>query len=406
MIYLILLSFAVVYFLLILYSNQVLKTLNISKTGRYVFWAISFLIFANVILQWFLRTKAVWTIFQQYSVGALVTWLIILVVVSSVLFLEDIQRFAKFLFREKTTENQHFPSRRKFVSLLGLGIASIPFMSVIYGVTRGKYDYKVWKYTLYYDDLPEAFDGYTITQISDIHAGSFDNRAKIQYGIDLINQQKSDVIMITGDIVNNLASELLPWKDILKQLKAKDGVFSVLGNHDYGDYSAWETPEAKAENFENLKDIQREMGFDLILNDHRYIEKNGQRIAIIGVENWGYGRFSKYGDLEKAMQNVDDKDFKILLSHDPTHWEYEVLPKNKNIQLTLSGHTHGMQLGIEIEGFIKWSPSEWKYKYWGGMYDEGGKKLNVNRGFGYHAFPGRVGIWPEITVIELRKKKN
>ncbi|GET46430.1 metallophosphoesterase [Capnocytophaga felis] len=406
MIYLILLSFAVVYFLLILYSNQVLKTLNVSKTGRYVFWAISILIVANVILQWFLRTKAVWTIFQQYSVGALVTWLIILVVVSSVLFLEDIQRFAKFLFRKKTIENQHFPSRRKFVSLLGLGIASIPFMSVIYGVTRGKYDYKIWKYTLYYDDLPEAFDGYTITQISDIHAGSFDNRAKIQYGIDLINQQKSDVIMITGDIVNNLANELLPWKDILKQLKAKDGVFSVLGNHDYGDYSAWETPEAKAENFENLKDIQQEMGFDLILNDHRYIEKNGQRIAIIGVENWGYGRFSKYGDLEKAMQNVDDKDFKILLSHDPTHWEYEVLPKNKNIQLTLSGHTHGMQLGIEIEGFIKWSPSEWKYKYWGGMYDEGGKKLNVNRGFGYHAFPGRVGIWPEITVIELRKKKN
>ncbi|GIJ95084.1 metallophosphoesterase [Capnocytophaga stomatis] len=406
MIYLILLSFVAVYFLLTLYSNQVLKTLNISKIGRYVFWAISILVVANVMLQWFLRTKAVWTVFQQYSVGALVTWLIILVVLSSVLFLEDIQRFVRSLFRKKTTENQNFPSRRKFVSLLALGIASVPFMSVIYGVTRGKYDYKVWKYTLYYDDLPEAFDGYTITQISDIHAGSFDNRAKIQYGIDLINQQKSDVIMITGDIVNNLASELLPWKDILKQLKAKDGVFSVLGNHDYGDYSAWESPEAKAENLENLKDIQREMGFDLILNDHRYIEKNGQRIAIVGVENWGYGRFSKYGDLEKAMQNVADEDFKILLSHDPTHWEYEVLPKNKNIQLTLSGHTHGMQLGIEIEGFIKWSPSEWKYKYWGGMYDEGGKKLNVNRGFGYHAFPGRVGIWPEITVIELRKKKS
>ncbi|GIM49002.1 metallophosphoesterase [Capnocytophaga stomatis] len=406
MIYLILLSFVAVYFLLTLYSNQVLKTLNISKIGRYVFWAISILVVANVMLQWFLRTKAVWTVFQQYSVGALVTWFIILVVLSSVLFLEDIQRFVRSLFRKKTTENQNFPSRRKFVSLLALGIASVPFMSVIYGVTRGKYDYKVWKYTLYYDDLPEAFDGYTITQISDIHAGSFDNRAKIRYGIDLINQQKSDVIMITGDIVNNLASELLPWKDILKQLKAKDGVFSVLGNHDYGDYSAWESPEAKAENLENLKDIQREMGFDLVLNDHRYIEKNGQRIAIVGVENWGYGRFSKYGDLEKAMQNVADEDFKILLSHDPTHWEYEVLPKNKNIQLTLSGHTHGMQLGIEIEGFIKWSPSEWKYKYWGGMYDERGKKLNVNRGFGYHAFPGRVGIWPEITVIELRKKKS
>ena len=336
--------------------------------------------------------------------GALITWFVVLFVISSTLFLEDIQRVIVSLFRTKTHQSR-FPSRRKFVSVLALVLAFIPFVSVVYGVTEGKYNYRVWKYTLYYEDLPEAFDGYRITQISDIHCGSFDDREKIQYGIDLINQQRSDAIMITGDIVNNLATELLPWKDVFKQLKAKDGVFSVLGNHDYGDYSAWENPEEKAKNFELLKQLQKEMGFDLILNEHRYIQRNNQRLAIVGVENWGYGRFSKYGDLEKAMKDIPNEDFKILLSHDPTHWEYEVLPKEKNIQLTLSGHTHGMQLGVEIEGVVKWSPSQWQYKYWAGIYEEKGKKLNVNRGFGYHAFPGRVGIWPEITVIELRKKR-
>lgn len=401
----ILISFIVTYFLLTFYTNQALKTLNVPKIFRGIFFVISVLIVASVLLQWFLRDKAVWTVAQQYSMGALITWFIVLLVVSSTLFLEDIQRVIVLLFRRKNIQTPKFPSRRKFVSFLALSLAFIPFVSVVYGVTEGKYNYKVWKYTLYYDDLPEAFDGYRITQISDIHSGSFDDKKKIQRGIELVNQQKSDAIMITGDIVNNLATELLPWKDILKQLTAKDGVFSILGNHDYGDYSSWKTPEEKAENLELLKQIQREMGFDLILNGHRYIERNGEKIAIIGVENWGHGRFSKYGDLEKAMQNVVDEDFKILLSHDPTHWEYEVLPQNKNIQLTLSGHTHGMQVGIEIEGLVKWSPSEWQYKYWGGMYEENGKKLNVNRGFGYHAFPGRVGIWPEITVIELRKKR-
>lgn len=221
----------------------------------------------------------------------------------------------------------------------------------------------------------------------------------------MINAQKSDIIVFTGDMVNNLASELVPWKDVLGQLKAKDGVFSVLGNHDYGDYSQWENAEEKKANFQLLKEIQKEMGFDLILNSHRFIEKNGANIALIGVENWGYGRFSKYGDLDKALKDVPNTMFKILLSHDPSHWEYEILSQRKDIQLTLSGHTHGMQFGLEIPNVIKWSPAEWQYKYWAGMYEEEGQYLNVNRGFGYHAFPGRVGIWPEITVIELRKKK-
>ena len=391
--------------MLTIYANQALKTLSVWKPLRYGLFLVAFLIITNVFLQWFFRDKAVWTTCQQYSMGALITWILILMVVCFLLFLEDVMRILVTLFKRKSKNRKEIPSRRKFVSLLALGLGFIPFVSIVYGVTQGKYNYKVWKYTLYFDNLPEEFDGYKITQISDIHAGSFNNKKKFAQGINLINEQKSDVIMLTGDIVNNLASELFTLKGLLKQLKAKDGVFSVLGNHDYGDYSQWETAESKAENFELLKQIQKEMGFDLLLNEHRFIERNGEKIAIIGVENWGHGRFSKYGDLQKAMQNIDDNCFKILLSHDPSHWEYQVLPENKNIQLTLSGHTHGMQFGIEIEGLIKWSPSKWQYKYWGGMYQEKGKFLNVNRGFGYHAFPGRVGIWPEITVIELRKKR-
>lgn len=406
MIYLILFSFITVYFLLTFYANQTLKTLKAPKKIRYLFIFTSVSIVLNVFLQFILRTKAVWTVFQQYSMGALITSVIVLVILSAVLFLEDILRVLVFLFRRRETNGaKKIPSRRKFISITALIIASIPFVSVVYGISKGKYNYKVWTHTIYFEDLPEEFDGYRITQISDIHSGSFNNRKKIQEGINLINAQKSDIIVFTGDMVNNLASELVPWKDVLGQLKAKDGVFSVLGNHDYGDYSQWENAEEKKANFQLLKDLQKEMGFDLILNSHRFIEKNGASIALIGVENWGHGRFSKYGELNKALKGVPDSMFKILLSHDPSHWEYEVLSQRKDIQLTLSGHTHGMQFGLEIPNVIKWSPAEWQYKYWAGMYEEGGQYLNVNRGFGYHAFPGRVGIWPEITVIELRKKK-
>ena len=193
------------------------------------------------------------------------------------------------------------------------------------------------------------------------------------------------------------------WKDSFARLKAKDGKFSVLGNHDYGDYVPWETPQLKAENLNRLKEIQREIGFDLILNDARFLEKNGERIALVGVENWGAGGFKKAGDLNKAITTVQSDDFKILLSHDPSHWENEVIQHKEHFHLTLSGHTHGMQFGIEIPGWIKWSPVKWRYKYWAGVYEEMGQYINVNRGFGYLAFPGRVGIWPEITVIELKK---
>ena len=403
MVYIILIGIFIIYFLLTFYASRSLKTLKVPRWVEWLFWLITIGVVIHLLYHWFCRGKVVWSAPQQYAIAELLTWLIICLFVTLPLLLEDITRLIKAIFR-KPTNAPRIPSRRKFVSTLGWGLAAIPFASILYSIFKGKYNYKVWKYTLYFDNLPKAFDGYRITQISDIHCGSFDNYEKIRYGVDLINSQKSDVILFTGDLVNNLANEVHNWKSLFATLQAPDGVFSIMGNHDYGDYSSWETPEAKQQNLEHLFQLQKQMGWQLLLNEHCYLERNGEKIALIGVENWGHGRFSKYGDLNKAMEGVNTEDFKILMSHDPTHWQEVVLPENKDIQLTLSGHTHGMQCGIEIPGWLKWSPSQYIYKYWGGMYEEDGKYLNVNRGFGYHAFPGRLGVWPEITVIELKTK--
>ncbi len=403
MVYIILIGIFIIYFLLTFYASRSLKTLKVPRWVEWLFWLITIGVVIHLLYHWFCRGKVVWSAPQQYAVAGLLTWLIICLFVTLPLLLEDITRLIKAIFR-KPTNAPRIPSRRKFVSTLGWGLAAIPFASILYSIFKGKYNYKVWKYTLYFDNLPKAFDGYRITQISDIHCGSFDNYEKIRYGVELINSQKSDVILFTGDLVNNLANEVHNWKSLFATLQAPDGVFSIMGNHDYGDYSSWETPEAKQQNLEHLFQLQKQMGWQLLLNEHCYLERNGEKIALIGVENWGHGRFSKYGDLNKAMEGVNTEDFKILMSHDPTHWQEIVLPENKDIQLTFSGHTHGMQCGIEIPGWLKWSPSQYIYKYWGGMYEEDGKYLNVNRGFGYHAFPGRLGVWPEITVIELKTK--
>lgn len=403
MVYIILIGIFIIYFLLTFYASRSLKTLKVPRWVEWLFWLITIGVVIHLLYHWFCRGKVVWSAPQQYAIAGLLTWLIICLFVTLPLLLEDITRLIKAIFR-KPTNAPRIPSRRKFVSTLGWGLAAIPFASILYSIFKGKYNYKVWKYTLYFDNLPKAFDGYHITQISDIHCGSFDNYEKIRYGVDLINSQKSDVILFTGDLVNNLANEVHNWKSLFATLQAPDGVFSIMGNHDYGDYSSWETPEAKQQNLEHLFQLQKQMGWQLLLNEHCYLERDGEKIALIGVENWGHGRFSKYGNLNKAMEGVNTEDFKILMSHDPTHWQEVVLPENKDIQLTLSGHTHGMQCGIEIPGWLKWSPSQYIYKYWGGMYEEGGKYLNVNRGFGYHAFPGRLGVWPEITVIELKTK--
>ena len=355
MVYIILIGIFIIYFLLTFYASRSLKTLKVPRWVEWLFWFITIGVVIYLLYHWFCRGKVVWSAPQQYAIAGLLTWLIICLFVTLPLLLEDITRLIKAIFR-KPTNAPRIPSRRKFVSTLGWGLAAIPFASILYSIFKGKYNYKVWKYTLYFDNLPKAFDGYRITQISDIHCGSFDNYEKIRYGVELINSQKSDVILFTGDLVNNLANEVHNWKSLFATLQAPDGVFSIMGNHDYGDYSSWETPEAKQQNLEHLFQLQKQMGWQLLLNEHCYLERDGEKIALIGVENWGHGRFSKYGDLNKAMEGVNTEDFKILMSHDPTHWQEVVLPENKDIQLTLSGHTHGMQCGIEIPGWLKWSP--------------------------------------------------
>ncbi len=367
---------------------------------------IGLLIIGNFIFQFLAVSEGrVLTPAKSYAFGFLLAFMAMNIVMVPILFAEDIIRFILGLYDKiVTTENTFYlPERRKFVSQIAFGLGMIPFASLLYGMYRGKYNYKVWTYKLYYEDLPPAFDGYRITQISDIHSGSFDNRKKIEYGIDLINRQKSDVILFTGDMVNNKSTEMIPWKKLFSTLTARDGVFSVLGNHDYGDYIDWPSEEAKQQNLDELIALQKQMGYDILLNESRYLEKDGDRIALIGVENWGKGGFKKAGDLKKATERISPDDFKILMTHDPSHWEECVINDDLHYHLTLSGHTHGMQFGIEIPGWIKWSPVKWRYTYWAGIYEEMGQFINVNRGFGYLGYPGRVGIWPEVTVIELKK---
>jgi predicted MPP superfamily phosphohydrolase len=398
--------FILIFGIIDFYAFQAIKTIFRNKSINIVYLLISLLVIGNLIYQLTSSGRGGLNTRMNLAIGLFLTLYIPKIVVMMIMFGEDILRVPQAVFQYftegKNSEGSYMPSRRVFMSKLALSIAAIPFASFLYGMYKGRYNFKVLKYTLHFEDLPEAFDGYRITQISDLHVGSFDNKEKVEYAIDLINQQESDTILFTGDMVNNRAEEMLPWKESFSKLKAKDGMFSILGNHDYGDYVRWDSDELKAKNLNELQGIQKDIGFDLLRNESRFIEKNGERIAIVGVENWGKG-FKQKGDLKKATETIEANDFKILMSHDPSHWEYQVIDDDYHYHLTLSGHTHGMQFGIEIPGWIKWSPVKWRYKYWAGIYEEKNQLINVNRGFGVLAFPGRVGIWPEITVIELKK---
>lgn len=402
--------FIILYITLGVYVLQALRAVTRYPWVYFVYMALSLLVLGNFVYQFTVGDSPgrVLSVSKSYAFGFLLAMLSFKAITIVFLFSEDIFRILSGLYLRisGTPKNFNFPERRRFLSVIAMGIAALPFSALLYGMYRGKYNFKVLRYQLEFDDLPDSFDGYQITQISDVHSGSFDNRDKIAYAIDLINEQKSDLLVFTGDMVNNKADEMLPWKDLFATLYAKDGKFSVLGNHDYGDYIDWDSEELKRNNLQQLKDLQREIGFDLLLNESRYLSKGDDRIALIGVENWGRGGFKKAGDLKKATAQIKEKDFKILLSHDPSHWEDKVLKDPYHYHLTLSGHTHGMQFGIEIPGWIKWSPVKWRYKYWAGVYEELGQLINVNRGFGFLGYPGRVGIWPEITVITLKKKSS
>ncbi|MEZ4849537.1 MAG: metallophosphoesterase [Bacteroidia bacterium] len=295
-------------------------------------------------------------------------------------------------------------TRSQFISRTSLVVAGIPFIATIHGIVREKYNYKIHRVKVPIANLPKAFEGMTITQISDVHTGSFDSFNSVKAGIELINEQESDYIFFTGDLVNNMANEIGEYADLYKQLYARGGVFSVLGNHDYGDYVRWENPVEKEDNLKRLMESQRSFGWNLMMNENQIITKGDHLLAIIGVENYGAkARFAKYGKLDLAYQGAENADLKILLSHDPSHWDAQVRPEYGDIDLTLSGHTHGFQFGVEIPGFVKWSPSQFVYDQWAGHYQEGNQHLYVNRGFGFLGFSGRVGIRPEITVLELSR---
>jgi len=397
-------------FLVEFYAYQALRTVVKSKLFLNIYQIISVLTIAYIIYSFSQFDRRIGQTSQSmYTMALMLMVYIPKIIITMILFGEDVFRvgFGSVNHFAKIVETDGFlSSRRKFVSQIGLGIAAIPFLSIIYGVTKGKYNYKVIKQAIFFPDLPESLDGFTITHISDVHSGSFDNPDKINYAIDLVNAQNSDMILFTGDIVNTHAKEMYPWIDTFKRIKEhKYGKFSVLGNHDYGEYISWPSEAAKEENFQNIKNLYGQIDFKLMLNEHTFIEKGSDKIALVGVENWGTN-FKKLGDINLASKNLNKDDFKILMSHDPSHWDSEVQNHPKHFHLTLSGHTHGFQFGIEIPGVIKWSPIQYVYKQWAGLYENMGRYVYVNRGFGFHAYSGRVGIMPEITVIQLKKGNN
>ncbi|TJZ51800.1 metallophosphoesterase [Sphingobacterium olei] len=374
-----------------IYFYQAIITITQNPLFHIGYWLIDLLLIAGIISIVFIRRAGDSV---QRFIAVLITAMLLLFVPKlfsfPILLAEDIVR----LFRS-------FPARSIYVSEATLAIGGVIFLVIVFGLTRGKHFYKVRKETIYFPDLPEAFDGFTITQLSDIHSGSWSDTKGVQKGIDLANDQNSDLLLFTGDLVNNMASEMDPWIVSFTKLKAPYGKYAVLGNHDYGDYIKWESSAAKDANLRRLKEIHAEMGFKLLLNETVTIAKQGQSIALIGVENWGKSGFHQYGDLKKATANIPDDSFKLLMSHDPSHWD-EVTIHKQHVHLTLAGHTHGMQFGIELFGF-KWSPIQYFYKQWAGLYTKDGKYLYVNRGFGYHGLKGRVGMWPEITVLTLKR---
>ena len=389
-------------FLLIvdIYSFQAIKTVS-KKKVRLTYIIVNGILYFLLFFQIFFIDNVRESALLTYNFTLLFILFVSKTILILFLFPEDILRFIKFLF-SKIQNKKIDNSRRKFISNLSIAVAAIPIPIMIHGITRGRYNFKVVNHEISYKDLPESFDGYTITHLSDFHCGSFENRSKLKYAIDLVNEQNSDLIAFTGDFVNNTYTEILPWIDEFKKINSKDGKFSILGNHDYGDYYDWGTEENKKLGFKKLIEIQNELGFKVLRDESVHIKKNNEKISLVGVENWGDG-FKKKGDIDKAINGLDESDFKIVLSHDPSHWDKILVNHKEKFNLTLSGHTHGMQFGIEIPGFIKWSPVKYRYKYWAGLYERSNQFINVNRGFGVLGFPGRVGIWPEITVIKLKK---
>jgi len=324
-----------------------------------------------------------------------------------VLLVDDIQRLVRWMANAfyKGPSNAlpgEVISRSEFLSKTALVASAIPFGAMAYGIISGAHDYRVKRVTVKLPNLPKSFDGIKIGHLSDIHSGSFFNKTAVKGGVEMMMNEKPDLIFFTGDLVNNEATEVKEYLDVFNKLRAPRGVFSVTGNHDYGDYKSWESPEAKQQNFKDLIEAHRLLGFNLLKNSNQFIEEGDDKLAIIGIENWGAGRFSKYGKLDEAYRGTDEAAVKLLLSHDPSHWDAQVRKEYKDIDVSFAGHTHGFQFGVELGNF-KWSPSQYAYKQWAGLYSEDNQHLYVNRGFGYLGYPGRIGMPPELTIMELKR---
>ncbi|MFK7952759.1 MAG: metallophosphoesterase [Ekhidna sp.] len=318
------------------------------------------------------------------------------------LLLDDIRRgFTWIVNLLPFKETEYSTSRADFMKKTALVAGAVPIATMTFGIISGAHDYRVRRRIVTSPNLPKEFDGIRVAQISDIHTGSFYNKTAVQGGVDMLMGEKPDLAFFTGDLVNNQSSEAKEYLDVFKHVKAPLGVYSVMGNHDYGDYNSWATPKDKQRDINDLHGMHRYMGWDILLNENRTVTVDGREIAILGCENWGNGRFSKYGDMQKTREGLQEQPYKILLSHDPSHWDAQILKDHKDIDLTLAGHTHGFQFGVEI-GDFRWSPSKYLYPRWADLYTEGDQHLYVNRGYGFLGYPGRIGILPEITILELK----
>ena len=391
------------------YIYAVLKTLFQSASIgtksfiNIIYWTLCILSLGSFLLFPFITNPY----FKQYIFSIGIGWVLTQIFMVLFFLVDDVRRGAfwtmgqvasatgaKFLNADKGIP------RSAFLSWLGVGLSSTLFLSLLYGFSN-KYKYTLIKKKIALTGLPKSFKGFKIIHISDIHSGSLKDQAAVLKGIAMIEKQNADMILFTGDLVNDRATEMNDWMSVFSQIKAPHGVYSTLGNHDYGDYVKWDSAEAKKQNLEGLKKVHQNLGWKLLMNENVLITKQEEAIRLVGIENWGAkARFPKYGKMEQAMQGVGEKEVIILMSHDPSHWEAEVIPKYPTVQLTLSGHTHGMQFGLE-NPYFKWSPVQWVYKQWAGIYDNKKQQLYVNRGFGFIGYPGRVGILPEITLIEL-----
>lgn len=399
------------------YSFVAVRTVLRNINGSLYWWLLTFYIVLSLVTFWSLYAfphfgKSGWpSVSLKYFVNVFIGVFIGKVLIAAIMLLADIllliPNLVSFFYSFKNhpvgnpPESSRFISRFTFISQTALVIGGALTAGLAYGM-RNRYRYKLSRVKLSLKDLPDEFKGLKIIQISDIHSGSFDDQTAVAEGVEAIMSEKPDLILFTGDLVNDRAGEIVPYKEVFNKLNAPMGVFSVLGNHDYGDYVQWKSDEEKKQNLEQLKQHHADMGWRLLVNEHVILERNSQQIALIGIENWGARGFTKYGDMKKAVAGLENTEVpvKILLSHDPSHWEAEVRKDYRDISLTLSGHTHGMQFGIDIPGF-KWSPVQFVYKHWAGLYQEENQFLYVNRGYGFIGYQGRLGILPEITMIEL-----